>query len=1559
MVRQAPTRSPNDPKRAAAYLRSLLRWLGRLALAVCFLVSVVLGALIHLDLPVSRRAAGDLLERILNQSLEGTIRIGSVSHLVGQGVSATDLEMLDPEGRTTLRVAKLVAEIDLLDILDRVFGDHEKLSIQVTAVKASGCEIYFLPTTKRDETGKLLTHVSLKDAFTPTESDTETGSAASSSRPVRVWFPQIELSDVFARGSIAGSPVVEARATHMRATVLASDKGAAVDVSQFDLQASGIGGVDIQAQGETHVRAPGAVWGEVTGRVGEVPVNQLFRYENGQFKLETRARLEPADVRPLWSEWPLDRPINIENSLEGTAERFSFEAKVRGQSREHSSGDDGETRLTGEVFLDGSEQAELSVITKSLNLQSLLSSLPPTRLDSTSQLRIDWPGGIPFLNLESHIEPGLVANTPTPTIDAIASWKSDKWTVDATLTEPGLKAYAHAEQTNKGPYIFEVRLPATELHHSERLASLLGEVKGTAEGTIRGSLTEQDYSANLDIDLRRLQLSGASLNSGRLTGEIQGNLDHLEQSTGETQLNLAEANFAPVHLRQVKVLQHGPLLTPIIELSATTARELQLTARGDVAILSSSVSNFTAKIEGDGQPLEARASSIAYTNETLTVRDFFMRSIGEISGELEYNPQKGYIKAQARDLNISRIGQSLGLAQTEMGGDLDADVDLHFGQNPQGRIDVSVREGALRGITGIRLAATATVDGNQVNGEFSAGIEGLGDVESTWDARLTGGPLKAASYHGATGRWLAEVNGLDLKTLSLLLGNALPVDSMSGSLDLTLDVNQREGDEFPEVQFSGSTHGFTADWESEEKRHSIEFIDANIAATIPSGGEKLESAIRLNDRHGMLLSLSGEIGLPLDEWLRSFPSSDQLLGELGNGNLNVVAIMPRRDISTWPDFFPHFVDQGEVSARLAFSGSVSSPEVGIVFIGTGLDGGQSPLKDSVDVNLKARYLATPGTLRGNLSVEHESHRLGETQFDLVIPFAHLVSPPPNDTPFWTGTAQLQLESTPLQLVEAIDKLKLQGLAQGTIRIDRSELASDVIADLQLRRLEAGDRSLGDATFEMHTHENDLITRMEFTDDYGSLFVSAEVAMLADTYFMSPHPEKQIFLSLRSEKYDAAVLQPFVVGIFDELSGALNGKLSAELTPPQGPEDVWKTSVSGRMDLSDGVLVPSALGLRLTDTRLTINAEREGEFNLVRMENISARADSTEANVQGRAELYFRNIAFQGGNFELNVQKAPLMAGGATLANVSGGVSGQFTVDKEAIRLGLVLDSVEAELPEVSETNLIDVTDNPTIDIVQRAAPVKDVEESSEALPLVMQINLGNNVRVKNSILDLRLRGTPTVTLDDDTQLAGTIELVRGGRVIVLGRSFVVSRGSVMFDTGEATNPHLNVVANWTAPNGVVVRVEVGGTVKEPTLTWGSEPALPGGEADVIALVLGSGSGGGEQVGITSLAIAANEAIGASGVGWMEFYATQEMGSGEGRVAGLTDSSWNNYTAAFRINDDLWFEGNFQSTSAGFQTGEQQTGVSGTLDWRFHPQWALRTEIGTLGGGLDLVWQYRY
>ncbi|HEX7672317.1 MAG TPA: hypothetical protein VF395_22130, partial [Polyangiaceae bacterium] len=74
----------------------------------------------------------------------------------------------------------------------------------------------------------------------------------------------------------------------------------------------------------------------------------------------------------------------------------------------------------------------------------------------------------------------------------------------------------------------------------------------------------------------------------------------------------------------------------------------------------------------------------------------------------------------------------------------------------------------------------------------------------------------------------------------------------------------------------------------------------------------------------------------------------------------------------------------------------------------------------------------------------------------------------------------------------------------------------------------------------------------------------------------------------------------------------------------------------------------------------------------------------------------------------------------------------------------------------------------------------------------------------------------------------------------------------------------------------------------------------------------------------------------------------------------TSESRPRYTAAVRVRENLWFEAStYQQTDRSAATGTDRSVYSGTIDYRFRPRWSLRTEAGTAGGALDLLWQYRY
>src|SRR5690606_7086910 len=118
-----------------------------------FVTRRVYGAILHLNLPVSRRAAAQILIGSVSNALQGTIRVSSFARFSQRGISAEEIEVLDPEGRLVLKIKHLSADVDVLNILDRVFSQSEKLSIEIERVQAEDCEVLLLPTTTRKEDG--------------------------------------------------------------------------------------------------------------------------------------------------------------------------------------------------------------------------------------------------------------------------------------------------------------------------------------------------------------------------------------------------------------------------------------------------------------------------------------------------------------------------------------------------------------------------------------------------------------------------------------------------------------------------------------------------------------------------------------------------------------------------------------------------------------------------------------------------------------------------------------------------------------------------------------------------------------------------------------------------------------------------------------------------------------------------------------------------------------------------------------------------------------------------------------------------------------------------------------------------------------------------------------------------------------------------------------------------------------------------------------------------------------------------------------------------------------
>jgi autotransporter translocation and assembly factor TamB len=130
----------------------------------------------------------------------------------------------------------------------------------------------------------------------------------------------------------------------------------------------------------------------------------------------------------------------------------------------------------------------------------------------------------------------------------------------------------------------------------------------------------------------------------------------------------------------------------------------------------------------------------------------------------------------------------------------------------------------------------------------------------------------------------------------------------------------------------------------------------------------------------------------------------------------------------------------------------------------------------------------------------------------------------------------------------------------------------------------------------------------------------------------------------------------------------------------------------------------------------------------------------------------------------------------------------------------------------------------------------------------------------------------TLTKALEPTLRGELEL-RRGYVRLLGLSFDIERGRVLFTSDETIDPRLEITATRTTAAGAVVKLEVTGFVSAPELAFfvDGSPVTAG-----TALMAISGRGGGANADVSAQEQLASAAIGMT-TGLLSLAARQEFG----------------------------------------------------------------------------------
>jgi autotransporter translocation and assembly factor TamB len=252
-------------------------------------------------------------------------------------------------------------------------------------------------------------------------------------------------------------------------------------------------------------------------------------------------------------------------------------------------------------------------------------------------------------------------------------------------------------------------------------------------------------------------------------------------------------------------------------------------------------------------------------------------------------------------------------------------------------------------------------------------------------------------------------------------------------------------------------------------------------------------------------------------------------------------------------------------------------------------------------------------------------------------------------------------------------------------------------------------------------------------------------------------------------------------------------------------------------------------------------------------------------------------------------------------------------------------------------------------------------------PVFVAVQLGRDVQVVRSDLNVRLTGGPIFTLADRVTAKGQIDLPQGGTLDVKGKTFTIDYGTITF-VDDPSNPQIVLRASWQAQDAqkTIVLANFVGPLKTAKLTLDSEPKLPD-QQQILSLILygttdentssntASSAQGAAAQGVAGNAISGqvNQALG--GVN----QALEGLGL-QSSIATKIDTSQTSPRpeVEVQIARDL-------SLQVAAVLGVPAPGTNPdhylfTVGWRFLHHWSLETTRGDQGTSiLDVVWQRRY
>lgn len=407
-----------------------------------------------------------------------------------------------------------------------------------------------------------------------------------------------------------------------------------------------------------------------------------------------------------------------------------------------------------------------------------------------------------------------------------------------------------------------------------------------------------------------------------------------------------------------------------------------------------------------------------------------------------------------------------------------------------------------------------------------------------------------------------------------------------------------------------------------------------------------------------------------------------------------------------------------------------------------------------------------------------------------------------------------------------------------------------------------------------------------------------------------------------------------------------GKLGGEM---KISGTLGRPDLQGRLELRDGEISVAELNQRLED--ISFSAILEGPR--IRVDDL--RFQSGDGSGRANISVEFTKDGVVSGGMGLGLAQFPFLRPGVPEGFIDSKIETTFRMEPERIRVDVAIRDTAVQISGRSTKAPKTI---PSSKAVRFVSELKEEREEDEAASreqlLVLTVSVPEPAVIRGQGNLMSWKGRVQVTAGPNTQKVEGEVKTQFGRWRLLGNDFEIEIGEITIVPGEDIDPYIHLVANTQTPEAQVTAT-IQGRLSRPDISFSSDPPMP--QYQVLALLVTGRSGAGEEEGgdtktvetqAASLLLAFNNAA-------LEETLRSRLGIDRAALSVGENVDEPILEVGKWIGRKFYVETRYHHNAP-----EEENEKSLRVEYHFLPRWSLETFYGDASkGGIDVFWRNRF